>query len=239
MEKHAKELLFDIETTNLKADMGIMLTFSYKWRGSKSKPNVMSIHEFPLFKEAPWDDSQLVLAAYDVLKEADSLIYHYGDEFDLPFFKTRLIKCGKYFPRTHTVDTCKVAWRHLKLSARLQNLAEFFELPELKMHISKEVWKRAGFGNIEALETLKERCRSDVDILDMVADKLAPYCKFINKNLFYKDKGCPNCGSKRIQSNGRKYYATDATLRRHYECQECWTVFRGEVISNSGNYRPL
>lgn len=231
-----RELVFDIETTNLNADIGVMLTFGWHWRGEKEKARAISIHDFPLFKIRPWDDSEIVREAHKIMSEADSLIYHYGDDFDLPFVKTRMLKIGKYFPRRHTVDTCKVAWRHLKLSARLANLAEFLGVTP-KKNVPKEVWKKAGFGDIKSLEILRKRCVGDVVTLEEITERLTPYIKFINRNLFFDEKGCPNCGSKRIRRDGKKYFASTATMRQTYECQECNTCFQGEVINSIGPYK--
>lgn len=234
-ERPPIERQFDIETTNLQADMGVMLTFAHMDRGNK-KPTVKSIHDFPLFKREPWNDEMLVRYAHEKLSEADSLIAHFGDGFDIPFVKTRMLKIGLHLPRKHTVDTCKVAWKHLKLSARLDNLAEFLGLTP-KVKVPKDVWKRAGFGEIKALEFLKKRCGGDVITLDEIVTKMLPLCKMINKNLFYADKGCPQCSSKRIRRDGAKWCPTGQSLRQTYECQECGSCFRGELLSSPGPFR--
>lgn len=236
MERPPRELLFDIETSNLFGDMGALLTFGYQWRGEMKKPIAISIHDYPLFKKEPWNDKRLVMDAYKILSQADSLIFHYGDDFDLPFFKTRLIEHGKYFPKKHTVDTCKAAWRHLKLSARLENLAEFFEITP-KVKVKKRTWKQAGFGGKKALEELRVRCIGDVQTLGEAVEVMTPYLKLINRNLFFKEKGCPNCGSKRIRVDEKKYYASDAKIRQTYECQECKTRIKGEAINSAGVFR--
>jgi len=222
-------LFWDVETTNLKADFGRMLCFAYQWSDEK-RINLETIRDTKAFKNGkPWEDGELIRKAHKVLIQADGLVHHFGDRFDLKFFKTRLIELGLYFPPVHTVDTWKVAKKHLLLqSNRMANIADFLG-GEQKTGIKKREWVKSNGYHEPSLKKLEAYCKQDVKTLRGVYEKLKPYCNNVNMNLFVPDEGCPTCSSKRIISNGIR--ATPAVSYRRLNCQECGTWFKGPVTA--------
>ena len=98
----AKILFWDIESSDLKADFGIMLAFGYKFLGEE-EAHVITISDLKLFKKDRTDDSELVRLAYDILCSADMWCTYYGSRFDIKFIQSRLLyhKVGILPPIPH------------------------------------------------------------------------------------------------------------------------------------------
>jgi DNA polymerase elongation subunit (family B) len=220
-DRHPKILIWDIETTNLKADFGKLLCYKAQWYGD-DKIIGGTIRHTKAFKAGRfWEDKELVLELHKLLTQADCLVHHFGDRFDLKFFKTRLIELGLYFPNVKTVDTWKVAKKHLLLqSNRMGNIAEFLG-GEQKSSVPKKVWIQANMGHAPSIRLLENYCEQDVRTLAGIYKKLLPYTRTINHNLFYAEQGCPGCSSKQLIKNGFRY--TNAGKIQRYQCTDCGT----------------
>ena len=233
-------LLYDIETTNLGADMGVITTFAWRDLLRDRKTKCISIHETKQFKKAPWDDSGIVKQIYDLFLKADGVVAHYGDKFDMPFIKARLARHKIYLPSIPSIDTCLVARKHLRLqSNRLDNLADYFGVTP-KIKVSKETWKRAQAFDVKALRELKRRCAGDVDTLADIYEHIKGYCNPVNRNLFHYDKDnaqrCQGCGSLHLISYG--YRSAGQTKYRRLQCTDCGMWNRGTAVSST-KYRRL
>ena len=119
MSKKIKRLFFDIETSpniglfwtagykqNISPDNIIkeraIICIAYKWAGEKK------IHALTWDKNQ--DDKAMLAQFIKVANEADELIGHNGDRFDLPWIRTRcLYHRIPVFPHYTTLDTLKNA----------------------------------------------------------------------------------------------------------------------------------
>ena len=113
----AKVLFYDIETApNLAYVWGqydqnvvqqyrewYLLCFSYKWEGQKST-SVVSLTDFPdVYDKDPEDDSAVAQVLWDLFDEADVVIAHNGDKFDMKKANARFI-VHEMGPPKHTPD---------------------------------------------------------------------------------------------------------------------------------------
>jgi DNA polymerase elongation subunit (family B) len=88
-----------------------MLSFAVKWDGEK-RVKTYALPDYPLFKRDKENDRDLVKDLYDVFDEADILIAHNGDRFDIRKSNARFIQHGLKPPITYkTIDTLKIARR--------------------------------------------------------------------------------------------------------------------------------
>ena len=99
----AKVLFYDIETApNLAYVWGkyqqdaieiprswYMMAFGYKWEGQKSK--VLALPDFELYATDPDNDRDLVEALWKLFDEADVVIAHNGDKFDMRKANARFV----------------------------------------------------------------------------------------------------------------------------------------------------
>ena len=127
----AKILFFDIETApNMSYVWGqwqqdvidhvqewYILCFSYKWEGEK-KTHVVSLNDFDLYSKDLENDLNVVQKLWELLDEADIVIGHNSDAFDIKKANARFAY-HDLGPPSHyqTVDTLKMARRHFKFNS--------------------------------------------------------------------------------------------------------------------------
>lgn len=239
-----KILLLDIETTPLEAyvwqmqvwkarinDEAVMsewfmLAWSAKWLLS---PNMMSMS---LTREEVLseNDSRIVLELWKLLDEADIVIAHNGDKFDIPNINTRFIASGLY-PTTpyQTIDTLKIAQKQFGFTHNSLNaLAKQFGLP-LKIETTFDLWRRCKNGDNEALKEMETYNRRDVEILEEVYLKLRPWIKsHPNVGLYMETDSevCPNCGGNHLENVG--IYYTQVGRYQAFRC-ECGAIGRRRI----------
>jgi DNA polymerase elongation subunit (family B) len=181
-----KVLIYDIETSynivkswrvgyNLNINPSDILhersiiCVSYKWLGEEEVYNI------------EWDSNQcdksLLETMIPVLNEADMIVAHNGDRYDLKFIKTRALKHGLPmlvdYPQ---FDTLKVAKKKFMFNSnKLDYITEFLGFGN-KIKTSMKLWddiilKRCP----EAMEKMVEYCDMDVILLEKVYNKLVSW----------------------------------------------------------------
>src|SRR5580692_1415980 len=80
---------WDIEATNLDADMGIMLCSSVKDLGGKVI--TFRLDQSPGYKREPWNDKWLAVQTRELLSKYMVILGWNHVGYDLPFLNTRLI----------------------------------------------------------------------------------------------------------------------------------------------------
>lgn len=240
-----KILLWDIETTpmlvtswqlhkpfldhNNIIEESHIVTAAWKWH------NIDGVDSACINPARPKDDKAVIRELHRVLGEADVLVAHNGDKFDLKKYNARAIFHGlKPLPKIPTIDTLKVARQVFSFNSnRLDYLARFL-LGKAKIHTEYELWLKVMNGDAKALAQMVEYNKYDVELLERVYERLRPYMKrHPNANLYQDgDEGCPLCGSNDFKKRGFKYQAT--TKRQQYQCLECGSWFCGEFIKGAG-----
>lgn len=237
----AKILVFDIETLpnrgfffDIYSDRGIALQFvekpkcictaAYKWLGDKET--------HVLVASSPYDDKSILEDFLPVYEQADYVVGHYGDGFDIPFTAARLAANGlPPLPPVTSIDTYKLAKKHFGKtlnSNRLDHLGEIFGVGK-KNKTDASLWVRCANGEPEALKEMALYNMQDVDLLEKVFLKLLPYVKSkLNLNLFVDDavKRCKACGSENLSHVGFQLNAS--TLHDRCKCGDCgsWSSFK-------------
>ena len=224
-----KILIWDIETTNLVANIGNVLCIGYKWLGDK-QTTIMSIRDYPVQLKADCtDDRRLVKDFSKVMEQADSQVTWYGKKFDYRFINTRLLYHDlPPLPPVKHFDGWEVARYKLKLhSNRLQVVQDFLDLPVSKTPLSFRELARSRSGHIPSLKSIEEHCYADVEVLEQAYLKIRPYAgeKHFNATLVSDDNDkCPTCGSKNIHRRGLHMAIT--RLYQRWKCSNCGRWFR-------------
>lgn len=242
-KQKAKVLLFDIETapslgwfwqmydTNIieVKEHGYMLSFSAKWLG-ESKVYTYSLADFSGHKAWSTNDKKLVQKLSEMIAEADIVVAHNGDRFDIPTTNTRLIVNGfKPLTPTRTVDTLKVARSKFNfLSNRLDDLGNFLGVGRKLPHTGKNLWFKCMANDASAWKTMRRYNEQDVRLLEAVYLKLRPWMtNHPNLNIYNQtDCSCRACGSSRIQRRGYDY--TNVSVRQKFVCLDCGAWSRGK-----------
>ena len=129
------------------------------------------------------NDSVIVEAIMVELRKYPILIAHNGLYFDVPFLNGRAAEYNlpPINPFHKLIDPCQIARKRLNLGRNsLDSIVAHMGLEEQKMHLPPSVWVRAALDrDPDALDTLVERCRSDVRILEKITDRLMPLTRNI------------------------------------------------------------
>ena len=222
-----KILLFDIETAP---------NAGYMWGLWKQNIPVAMIEEmwYMLTWSAKWLNSDKVLSAnkldqgylarlWKLLDQADIVIAHNGDKFDIPKINTFFLLNGLNPPSPYrTVDTLKVSRKYFAFpSNRLDDLGHFLKVGR-KRKTEFELWKRCMAGEKKALKEMQEYNVQDVMLLEHVYLALRPFMNNHPNLGTYGDMEeieCPTCGSNDITQNG--YYRTNVSKFHRYHCTAC------------------
>ena len=256
-KRFPKVLLFDIETSPLqafifqknvwKANVGadqvisewFMLTWSARWLFStdilsERLTGKEAIHE---------DDARIVKSLWKLLDEADIVIAHNGDSFDVPNMNTRFIVHGLSPTSPYqTVDTMLIARKQFGFTHNsLNGLAKVFGFTP-KMETNFELWKQCVAGDEEALTYMQTYNKGDVETLEDVYLKLRPWIKSHPNLGLYVDSDvavCPNCFGENLTWLEDKFYYTQVAVYPIFQC-ECGAFGRGRTsILSKGARKSL
>lgn len=219
---------WDLETSNLNADYGVILCAGWKVVG-EGRPHIISIRDFPLYEKDPTNDREVLKALSDVLLTADCWLTWYGTYFDIPFLNTRLLYHGlPIVPPNHAhIDGWKTSRNRLKLrNNRLNTVQDFLGLANEKDAVKGPIWIRAISGDQRALRYIESHCRKDVLVLEEAYERLKPLIiDHPGHGIATKDGACPNCGSTHLQKRG--FHLTRTRRYQRYQCQGCGAWAKG------------
>lgn len=177
------------------------------------------------------DDRSIIEGLHNLISQADWIIGHNSDKFDIKKFNT---KAEKYeLPSRHDpiqYDTLKMLKARYALpSNSLDYAAKYFELKERKsLHgkfPGKVLFDECKNGNQEAWNELESYNKQDVKVTWELFQRLAKHDKRINLNSFYQKQTCI-CGNQEFYKNGIKY-AKNATFQI-WRCKVCSKCFVGK-----------
>ncbi len=143
-----------------------IICVSYKWLGEDQVYN--------LSWDKNQDDKFLIEQFVEVLNEADLIVAHNGDNFDIKWFKTRaLFHRIPTLPNYKQFDTLKVAKSKLYLNSnRLDYISKFLGF-EGKIQTTPDLWNRIVMLNDRnAMVEMLDYCDEDVRQLEKVYNEL-------------------------------------------------------------------
>lgn len=235
MNKKIKRLFFDIETSpnvGLFWSAGYKQTISpdniikeraiicicYKWAGEKEE-----VHSLVWDKDQ--NDKNLLEEFIKIANEADELVGHNGDKFDLPWVRTRCLYHNiPMFPNYSTLDTLKQARSKFKFNSnKLDYIASFLGIGH-KMTTGFSLWKDIVLHkNSKSLQYMVKYCKKDVELLEKVYNRLSTYipAKVHHGALMGNDKcSCPECGSVAMKYSKKRLSAL-GTIKIQLRCKKC------------------
>jgi len=181
----------------------------------------------------PGDDYALVKQVREVLADADLVVHHYGDAFDLKKFNARLILHKlPPLPQITTVDTKKAV---SKIAAMTSNKLEYLSKKvtgEGKIKTDYDLWLKCRVGNKKALQEMITYNKMDVIKLEEWYNHLLPYIKN-HPHIYakYEDRfdSCSNCGSTDLKKNGIRVTAA-GIKKQEVQCKKCGHYHRLPLI---------
>jgi DNA polymerase elongation subunit (family B) len=238
-----KVLLFDIETSacvahvwggyeqNIGANQVIqdwyVLSWAAKWMGEDE------IFYQDIRKYKNGEDHKILPGIHKLICEADFVVGHNSDKFDIKKLNARFLKHGMPpLSPYRSIDTLKIARKYFKLTFNtLSYIAKYLGLKEQKSEHKKfsgmDLWN-ACMGKdkklrLEAFEEMELYNKQDVVVLEGILTKLMPYDPSIKFSSFYQQDAC-SCGGKVFIKDGLWYMPRGAFQR--YKCKGCGKVFK-------------
>lgn len=172
------------------------------------------------------DDSRILKSIHKLLDEAEIVIGHNSDRFDLRKLNARFLENGFDPPSPYkTIDTLKVAKREFAFVSYKQDyLTKHFSLPQ-KLKTEFSLWVDSQNGKKEALDRMAKYNRHDVIGLEQVYLKIRPYIhNHPNLGVLMDMDVCTNCGSNRLEETD-SVYLTTANKFLVYRCEDCKTPY--------------
>lgn len=242
-------LLWDIETSHMLAavfgtrDQDIshgnilqdwyIICASWKFLGDKKTSAISVLDDEKRFKKDAHDDYVVVKKLHEVLQQADIIVAHNGDAFDLKKFNARAIKHNlPPLPRIQSVDTLKVARREFKFTSnRLDYIGHYLGFGG-KMSTPPGMWLQALDGDEKAINAMVKYNKVDVELLEKVYEKLKPWMKnHPNVNQFNDgtkhEEGCPCCTSTEYKKNGTRNLKSGKF--QMFVCSDCGSNFQRQM----------
>lgn len=242
-----RTLILDIETATLLAHVfqlkvdyispeavtheTFMLCWAAKWEGKpKMVSDVLTGHE-----AVAQDDSRIVQSLADLIREADVVVAHNGDRFDIPMLNNRLLLLGlEPLGPVKTIDTLTLARKSFRLASnRLDYVATRLGVGS-KLPTSFDLWRQCYQGDEQALARMVKYNRHDVKILESVYHRLKPYVKGLPRLVdgeMGKRGVCPSCGEDSLQRRG--YHRTNASTFQRLVCTACGRWCRERVAEKA------
>lgn len=235
-----KILLIDIETSFLLAQIWSLwnantpmdrviqdthvLCWCAKWLDS-DEYYVDSLHYHKLYDKDKTNDKKVLESLWKLLDEADVVIGHNGDNFDIKTLNSRFVQQGMMPPSAYrTMDTLKIAKSNFKFTSnRLDNLGRILGVGRKVDTGGFSLWQQiVQYHNRKAFDKMVEYNEQDVFLLEEVYNKLKAWDK---KHIIISNYGdleytsCTRCGSTHIKRNG--HYYTNTQKYQMYYCKDC------------------
>lgn len=242
-----KRLIFDIEVSPnigwfwkpehwLRVDHsniileGKIICICYKWADEKEVYFLTWDHKH--------NEREMLLKFIKVVNQADELVTHNGDKFDIPWVRTRCLVNGvSMMPDYVSIDTCKEAKHKFNfMSNKLSHIAKVCGLGEKLDTGGAKLWKQVLMGETElenrdfwkrlllgnnpaALKKMVRYCKNDVRLLERVWNKINPYIR-AKSHFGEATNTCPECGSNHIVINKHTITA-GGTHKVSFHCRDC------------------
>lgn len=206
-----------------------IICIGYKWEGEK---NVTVLRW-----DKNQDDRQMLREFLAVANQADEMVHHHGDRFDMPWFRTRCLILGfEPIPPYKTIDTKAWASKYFYFNSnKLDYLSKVLGYGG-KLKTDFDLWKDIVLHNCPvAMDKMCRYCGVDVLKLEKVFKRFQPYMKVKTHAGVYGglDKWtCPLTGSTNVRHNKRRVTAA-GTVQHQMQNQETGNYY----TINEGAYK--
>ena len=180
-------------------------------------------------------EKQLVKHLWKLFDEADIIIGHNSDKFDIKMSNMYFLRHGLTPPSPYkTVDTLKLAKKYFRFPQNKLDFIAQFLFKEHKLNTSMKLWFDCMRGEEKALRTMEKYNKQDVVLLHKVYMALRGWhTGHPNSNVYHgTTHKCPVC-SGNTQKRGFEY--TRVGKYQRYQCttEGCAKWSRGEKIKTA------
>jgi len=241
-KKLPRILIFDIETapgtahvwgTNkqyVDANAIIERSFMLGWTGKWLFDSIVH-SDFVTSEEAlARDDSRVTKSIWTMLDQADIVVAHKGDTFDIPWVNTLFLMHGFPPPSPYqSIDTLTTLTKQRQfkfMSNKLDYVNRMLGLRR-KLSMTWQDWMDCKDGKEEALRKMEDYGRYDSAILEETYLLLRPWIKSHPNVGLYVDtdkEACAHCGCTDLQWGGS--YVTPMNRYSTARCPNCGAMVR-------------
>lgn len=162
--------ILDIETSNLKADYGIVLTWCLLPLDTDTViKGIITPADIAKGGKDGTEDRRIVKDCIAACLGFDKLITYYGKRFDVPYLRARSMHMREKFPyfgSIHHVDVYDIVKHRFCMSRKSQEVACRFLLNHTdKTHFDGSIWREAARGKASALKQVLDHNIYDVQDL--------------------------------------------------------------------------
>lgn len=211
---------------------GYTLCWSGKWLGEK-KVISSALIDFPLYKRDKRNDKEIMKVLWKCLDEADIVIGHNVDKFDVRKVNARFMIYGMNPPSPYyTVDTLKVARKAGYFdSNKLNDIAQYFGIGSKVQTGGIDLWIGCGKGDMKAWRKMIRYCNNDVVLTERVYLHLLPWITNHPSvvGIDDTDRKCTTCGSINIIKRGKQMVRSGLSFYTRYSCKDCGKWLRGKT----------
>jgi len=252
-----KILIFDIETAptlawtwrrwneNISHDQvirdGYVITWAAKWLGEDAIMSDSLFNNQRHYWKSPEDDKNIMSTLWKLMDEADILVAHNGDKFDIPLVNARFLKHGFDQPSPYkAIDTLKIARKQFRFeSNQLKSIGRYLGEGEKLETGGFGLWRDCMNGVPEAWEKMLAYNCEDTCLLERIYMRLRPWHKGHPNVSLYGDNGkmrCVCCGSEDLLITDKHCY-TSVSQFSVWKCRECRKFNRARVNTKSKEQR--
>ena len=248
MGSEPKVLVLDIETAPMLANIWSLwqeprntqlvlndwyiMTWAAKWLGDK-KVMAMSMFGAKGYKPGSENDKTLLEGMHALMNEADYIIAHNGDRFDIKKINTRFLEHGISPPTPYkSIDTLKIVKRYFAFTSnKLDYVAKKLLGDEKLKHDGLALWQNCIAGDPSAWKTMLKYNEKDVTLLERVYYKLRAWDHLHPNFAVHSTKdvlSCTVCGSDNVKPTGDTV-KTSTGAYLGYVCSDCGHQMRGKT----------
>lgn len=195
---------------------GCIATYAAKWLDEPVFAKALP--DYKGYKSGSYDDKALVKDLWKLLNEADIVVAHNGDEFDVKVCKGRFIFHELTPPSPFkTVDTKKVAKKVARFNSnKLDDLGQLLGIGK-KIKTDFDLWQGCIDGDLASWNQMVTYNKKDVILLEKMYKRFLPWMN--NHPNYSETTECPKCGSRNVQSRGTA--RTTTRMYQRFQCQDC------------------
>lgn len=209
-----------------------ILCFSYQWFGQKTV-HAVALPDFPEYVVDREDDSALLTKLAGLLDEADVVVGHNADRFDIRKVNARLAINDMPAPSTYqTIDTLKVARRHFAFNSnRLDDLGQVLNVGRKASHTGFGLWKGCMQGDPASWTVMKKYAKQDIRLLVAVYERLRPWMRsHPSLNMLAGESShCPTCNAEPVNLKRRGFQYSKVNIYQRWQCHACGSYCRSRI----------
>jgi DNA polymerase elongation subunit (family B) len=211
------------------------LSVAYKFLGDR-KVECISLPDFKSYKPESENDKLLVKELWKLFDEADIIVAHNGDRFDIRKANARFAYYNLPPPSPYkTIDTLKIAKRYFNFTSnKLDSLGEHLGYGRKLVHTGFNLWKGCMSGDAKSWKHMVEYNKRDVVLLEQIYKHFLPWVVNHPNVSVLKEvpDGCPNCSSTDLEKRGFGINRTGKYQK--YQCKGCgaWSSGKSVKVTN-------